>query len=368
MCSTASCRTPARRFAEARLRPVINSLIELAEWDAFVSANNWRGGAALHVDTGMNRLGLTVEEAAAIAPRIQSQNHGIELLMSHFACADRPEPSAERPADPAVPRNPHPVSRHPVLARQFVRHLPRRHRALRPGAARRRALRRQPDAGQAATRCGRWSSSRAASCRSATSSRARPSATARPGPRSAKPARHHRGRLRRRLFRAAGAAKGKPARRGDRRRQALPDGRAHLHGPDRGRRHRPAGGRGPPRRLVTLIGDEIERRRGRRRRRHHRLRGADQPRPALLTAIYRKDLEWRISRVLRALHPNARRSKASSARTAAPPMAAGRANATPAASGTPSPRKAPRAAAPACPGRAAQGPRVRARAAHRRNA
>jgi len=76
-------------LAEARLRPVINSLTELAEWDAFVSVNNWRGGAALHVDTGMNRLGLTPEEASAIAP--QSGNRGIELLMSHLACAESPD-------------------------------------------------------------------------------------------------------------------------------------------------------------------------------------------------------------------------------------------------------------------------------------
>jgi alanine racemase len=76
-------------LAEARLRPVINSLTELAEWHAFVSVNNWRGGAALHVDTGMNRLGLTPEEASAIAP--QSSNRGIELLMSHLACAESPD-------------------------------------------------------------------------------------------------------------------------------------------------------------------------------------------------------------------------------------------------------------------------------------
>ena len=49
----------AAAFAEANLRPVINSTTELAEWDAFVASNNWDGGAALHVDTGMNRLGLT---------------------------------------------------------------------------------------------------------------------------------------------------------------------------------------------------------------------------------------------------------------------------------------------------------------------
>ena len=73
------------------MRPVINSITELAEWDAFVAINNWRGGAALHVDTGMNRLGLTIDEAAAIAPRLQSESHGFTLLMSHLACADNPD-------------------------------------------------------------------------------------------------------------------------------------------------------------------------------------------------------------------------------------------------------------------------------------
>jgi alanine racemase len=78
-------------LAEANLRPVINSPTELAEWDTFVATNNWRGGAALQVDTGMNRLGFTIEEAIAIAPRIQSENHGFVLLVSHFACAERPD-------------------------------------------------------------------------------------------------------------------------------------------------------------------------------------------------------------------------------------------------------------------------------------
>jgi alanine racemase len=81
--------TPA--FADDNLRPVINSTTELAEWDAFVSTKNWRGGAALHVDTGMNRLGITIDEAVAIAPRLQSENHGFTLLMSHLACAETPD-------------------------------------------------------------------------------------------------------------------------------------------------------------------------------------------------------------------------------------------------------------------------------------
>ena len=81
----------APAFADVRARPVIGSLLELAEWDTFCAAQNWDGGAALHVDTGMNRLGITVNEAAALAPRIRAENHGITLLMSHLACAELPE-------------------------------------------------------------------------------------------------------------------------------------------------------------------------------------------------------------------------------------------------------------------------------------
>ncbi|MDT3686162.1 MAG: alanine racemase [Pseudorhodoplanes sp.] len=75
-------------FAEHALRPVIGSSAELAEWDSFVSASNWHGGIALHVDTGMNRLGVTIEEATALAPRIKAENHGIMLLMSHFVASE----------------------------------------------------------------------------------------------------------------------------------------------------------------------------------------------------------------------------------------------------------------------------------------
>jgi alanine racemase len=75
-------------FIEIAARPVINSTTELAEWDAFVAVHNWRGGAALHVDTGMHRLGIPVDEAAALAPRVQTDNHGITLVMSHLACAE----------------------------------------------------------------------------------------------------------------------------------------------------------------------------------------------------------------------------------------------------------------------------------------
>jgi len=78
-------------FVELYARPVIGSLVELAEWDRFVASENWMGGAAIHVDTGMNRLGMGMEEAIALAPRMQKENHGITLLMSHLACAETPD-------------------------------------------------------------------------------------------------------------------------------------------------------------------------------------------------------------------------------------------------------------------------------------
>jgi len=81
----------AASYAEINARPVIGSLVELAEWDAFCSTQGWQGGAALHVDTGMNRLGISVNEAAALAPRIRAENHGITLLLSHLVAAEQPE-------------------------------------------------------------------------------------------------------------------------------------------------------------------------------------------------------------------------------------------------------------------------------------
>ena len=75
-------------FAKIDARPVIGDLNELAEWDVFCRRSGWAGGAAIHIDTGMNRLGLTVAEAQGIVPRINAGDHGITLVMSHLACAE----------------------------------------------------------------------------------------------------------------------------------------------------------------------------------------------------------------------------------------------------------------------------------------
>jgi alanine racemase len=75
-------------YAEIDCKPVIGDLNELAEWDVFCRRSGWSGGAAIHIDTGMNRLGLTVTEAQGLIPRINAGDHGITLVMSHLASAE----------------------------------------------------------------------------------------------------------------------------------------------------------------------------------------------------------------------------------------------------------------------------------------
>ena len=81
----------AAAFAEIDTCPVIGSLAEFVEWDAFRRASGWNGGAALHFDTGMNRLGMPIEAVDAFTARLKIPDHGVALVMSHFACADTPE-------------------------------------------------------------------------------------------------------------------------------------------------------------------------------------------------------------------------------------------------------------------------------------
>ena len=62
-------------------RPVLNSVEQVARW------RDAGGGACdVMVDTGMNRLGLAIEEAMGGA----LDGLAIDVLMSHLACADEP--------------------------------------------------------------------------------------------------------------------------------------------------------------------------------------------------------------------------------------------------------------------------------------
>src|SRR6202049_148943 len=75
-------------YAKIDAKPVIGDLNELAEWDVFCRRSGWAGGAAIHIDTGMNRLRLTITGARRIVPRVNAGDHGITLVMSPLACAE----------------------------------------------------------------------------------------------------------------------------------------------------------------------------------------------------------------------------------------------------------------------------------------
>ncbi|MEN3976622.1 alanine racemase [Emcibacter sp. SYSU 3D8] len=75
---------------EARLTPVLNDLDQVARWNDACGRAGDRGAAMIHVDTGMNRLGMTMAEAATLAASAP-ENFRIAVVMSHLACARRPE-------------------------------------------------------------------------------------------------------------------------------------------------------------------------------------------------------------------------------------------------------------------------------------
>lgn len=78
----------AATYAAGDLRPVLGSGEEIEEWAAFCRAESLPGPAAIHVDTGMNRLGLTVSEGLALAGDARLKAFEPALLMSHFAAAE----------------------------------------------------------------------------------------------------------------------------------------------------------------------------------------------------------------------------------------------------------------------------------------
>jgi alanine racemase len=74
----------------AALTPVLNSLPQVEAWNSHARGRTL--DAVLHIDTGMNRLGLRPEEAGILTSaldRLKSVN--ITLVISHLACAGEPD-------------------------------------------------------------------------------------------------------------------------------------------------------------------------------------------------------------------------------------------------------------------------------------
>jgi alanine racemase len=81
---------PLADYSAFRLAPAIGGAAELERWAAFARAQARAPAAALHLDTGMNRLGFASLDAlrAAVAAAGES---GADLLMSHFVSSERPD-------------------------------------------------------------------------------------------------------------------------------------------------------------------------------------------------------------------------------------------------------------------------------------
>jgi alanine racemase len=78
-------------YSDSQLIPVLNTEREIAIWEAHCGVVGEALPCAIHVDTGMNRLGLSVEQAIAFAED-NALTEAVKpiLLMSHFAAADTP--------------------------------------------------------------------------------------------------------------------------------------------------------------------------------------------------------------------------------------------------------------------------------------
>jgi alanine racemase len=82
----------AEFYAINKLRPALIAIDEAREWAAFGRQYGTALPCALHVDTGINRLGLSMEQFHALTlDKFLMQGLNVTLLMSHLACADSPE-------------------------------------------------------------------------------------------------------------------------------------------------------------------------------------------------------------------------------------------------------------------------------------
>ncbi|MBK8174034.1 MAG: alanine racemase [Rhodospirillales bacterium] len=83
--------TGQMEFVQYGLIPVLNTLDEIGAWASLSEALDCRLPAAIHVDTGMARLGLPPDEFARLcAEPDRLSGIALGLVLSHLACADAP--------------------------------------------------------------------------------------------------------------------------------------------------------------------------------------------------------------------------------------------------------------------------------------
>ncbi len=82
----------------SNLKPVINSLVQARIWAEAASAAKHPPYSAIHIDTGINRLGFPMDELERLSKNKNLQEQlQFDLIMSHLACA----PDKDNPANAA---------------------------------------------------------------------------------------------------------------------------------------------------------------------------------------------------------------------------------------------------------------------------
>lgn len=86
----------ANLYIRQNLMPVLSSMAMLEEWLAKCVERNEAYPAGFHFDTGINRLGFRLNEAALVHERIDALGYAPQMIMSHLACADIPNHEKNR--------------------------------------------------------------------------------------------------------------------------------------------------------------------------------------------------------------------------------------------------------------------------------
>jgi alanine racemase len=86
------CGVPGGTFLAHNLVPVLNTHEDIETWHATARKAGQPLQTVLHIDTGMNRLGLPPAEAQALAAdKDRRSAFAVELVMSHLCCAEEPD-------------------------------------------------------------------------------------------------------------------------------------------------------------------------------------------------------------------------------------------------------------------------------------
>jgi alanine racemase len=83
-------------YVGERLMPCLASIPMLEEWLEACLARSQALPAALHFDTGINRLGFRLNEASTVKRMIEQVGYAPQMIMSHLACADVPQHEKNR--------------------------------------------------------------------------------------------------------------------------------------------------------------------------------------------------------------------------------------------------------------------------------